>query len=573
MATGSKPLDIPWPTSTFPGASNQESAGRLINVYAEPLGSQRPAQPGIAPKSDVIWRRSPGLTQFATTAQTGYRGGLQVAGASYDIFSNQAVVMDANGNVIVLGTLLGTKGISIARNNAASPNIIVVDIDNGAYRLDTGGAPTTYNAGGILPQPKCVCFQDGYLFFGLGDRRVFATGLNALTMNALTFVSVQAKSSDSLMRLIPFGGVLFVFCTSATEVWKDTAQPAPGFPYSRMVVLEYGLAQENAIAGWEDGFGVLQWVAQDYGVYQLMPGSYAPTKVSPPDLDRLIESAIRSGVQLDVAAYIFAGKKMWSISSPAWSWEFNLSTLKWNERSSLQANGSFGRWRVQRSHPAFGKWLCGDTLTGNILYIDDTNFTENGAVLRARMESGLVQDFPNRQRVARADFDFVNGVGRVNSNLMMVVTGTSAGVGGVVRIAVNSTIGATTNDTIAVAGVLGTTEANGNWSGNVIDANHIDLVGTVYTHAYASGGTATDVSAPQNMVNPVVAISVSKDAGDTWCNPWVRPLGLQGKSNTRVKVGPAGQSNDNGMRWRWDVSDPVYCAFSGATQSTDPRNY
>ena len=249
MATAEKPIDVPWPVSSFPGASPQESAGRLINVYAEPLGSQQPAVPGLPAKSKIVWRRSPGMSQHAITAQSGYRGGLIVNNLSYEIFSGQALTVDANGVVNVLGALTGTQGVSIARNNAAAPNIIAVDLGNGAFRLDTGGAPIAFNAGGILPQAKCVCFQDGYLFFGIADRRVFATGINNLTVNALTFVSVQAKSSDNLMRIIPFGGLLFIFCTSATEVWQDTAQPSPGFPYSRLVVLEYGLAQENAIAG------------------------------------------------------------------------------------------------------------------------------------------------------------------------------------------------------------------------------------------------------------------------------------------------------------------------------------
>lgn len=571
MATAPKPVDVPWPVSSFPGANPQESAGRLINVYAEPLGSAKPAQPGIPQKTDIVWRRSPGMSQHAITAQSGYRGGLIVNNLAYEIFSGQALTVDINGVVAVLGALAGTKGVSIARNNAAAPNIIAIDIDNGAFRLDTGGAPAAFNAGGVLPQTKCVCFQDGYLFFGVADRRVFATGLNSLVVNALTVTTVQAKSSDFLMRVIPFGGLLFIFCTSATEVWQDTSQPAPGFPYSRLVVLEYGLAQENAIAGFEDGFGVLHWVAQDFGVYQLMPGSFSPTKVSPPDLDRLIEMSIRAGVLLDVAVYIFAGKKFFAISSDSWSWEFNLQTQKWNERSSLQTNGLFGRWRVQRSHPAFGKWLCGDTLSGNILYIDDRNFTENGAVLRARMESGAVEDFPNRQRIARADFDFVTGVGQQVNAIVMNVTGAAAGTGGAVRLTVNSTIGVHNGDTLQVVNVGGTIEANGTWPAIVVDATHIELQGTVFVHAWTAGGVVTDVTATNDMIDPQAAISVSKNGGQDWSPPALRALGKQAKPLTRVKVGPLGLSGTQGVRFRWDVSAAAYCGFLGSTMSDDPR--
>lgn len=41
---------------------------------------------------------------------------------------------------------------------------------------------------------------------------------------------------------------------------------------------------------------------------------------------------------------------------------------------------------------------------------------------------------------------------------------------------------------IVVYGVVGTTEANGTWKFNVINATHIDLVGSAFVNAYVSGG-------------------------------------------------------------------------------------
>lgn len=568
MATG-KSVEIPFPTSSFPGAVTQESAGRIINIYAEPLGDKS--------TEPVAWHRSPGLTLHAITALHGYRGGLLVVSSGYEVFAEDGatpnvVTVDSAGSVITLaGVLPGLRGVQIARNNAATPNVIAVDLDNGAYQLDTGTV-TAYTGAGVLPQPKSVCFQDGYLFFGIADRRVFATGINTLTMNALTFTSVQAKSSDILMRLVPFGGLLFVFCSSSTEVWQDTAQPAPGFPYSRLVVLEYGLLEENAIAGYEDGFSILMWVAQDYGVWQLQPGSFQPTKISPPDLDRLIQSAFLAGLQFDARAYITSGRKFWVISCSRWSWEFNTATNKWNERASRDSNTSvLTRVRSIFGHPGFGKWLTGDTQSGNLLFTDETTYTENGVAILARMESAPVEDFPNRIRIARADFSFVTGVGRVSNNLLMMVSGAIAGTGGVVRLTVNSTVGVVEGDTILVANVVGTTEANGAFSSHIVDATHIELLNSVFVNAYVSGGTATDITAPTNMVNPVVAISCSRDDGITFGNPWIRNLGQQSKSKTRIKVLNAGLSGAAGLIWRWDISDPVYLGFMGAKQSSELR--
>ncbi|MDR3487095.1 MAG: hypothetical protein P4M05_19585 [Bradyrhizobium sp.] len=689
----SRPTPIPFPTSSFPGANPQESAGRLINCYIEELGEGGPAK--------YIWRRSPGLSQYVATAQSGYRGGLVANNLSFEAWANNASSVDASGAVTSIGNLPGTKKVSIARNQASpTPDVIAVDLDNGAYVLESasvtaatatatvsgssivagdildltvlneflnnfpvaltytvlntdttttiatafknlinantilstaglsatssaavitisqngsignstsltfgtssnntgnetitfnpttgglsggtgtpgafvGGVPTAYNGQGGLPQPNSVTFQDGYLFFTTAAGKCYATALNSLTMNALTYITVQAKSDVTLLRAIAFSGLLFLFTTGSAEIWQDVANAAPAFPYGRIGVLEYGLIQSAAIAGFENGFSQLIWVAQDFGVYWLPAGSLAPIKASPPDLDRLIEAQIHKGNTLEAGCYIFAGKKFWTLSCPDWSWEFNLETKKWNERWSLQTTGIFGRWRATGGHPAFGKWLVGDEQSGNLLWIDDSNFTENGAVQLFRIESGPVKNFPNQVRVARADFDFDMGVGIAVANFSMTVTGAASGTGGVVRLAVNSTAQADTDDTAIVSGVTGTTEANGTWVITIIDATHIELQGSVFKNAYVSGGTAIDVTSEPNAITPTVAISMSKNGGLNWGNPLVRQLGSQGHAlRQRASVTSMGLSGTMGVRWRLDVTDPVYTGFLGGTQASDPR--
>jgi hypothetical protein len=80
------------------------------------------------------------------------------------------------------------------------------------------------------------------------------------------------------------------------------------------------------------------------------------------------------------------------------------------------------------------------------------------------------------------------------------VTGASAGTGGVVRLAVASTTGYTTGDTVYVAKMgtysgtwSGTYEANGTWTCTV-GAGYIELQGSVFAHAYTSGGYIQSVT-------------------------------------------------------------------------------
>jgi hypothetical protein len=582
MAEPGSPTQIPWPLSSFPGANSQESAGRLINCSAEPLGD--PSAGRSSAPAPQVWRRQPGFSLFAITPEVvAYRGGLIVNNLSFEVWANVYTV-DANGGVTLLGALPGTKKVSIAHNQRLPlPDVVAVDIDNGAYLLAAPGpvppegtpiAPTPWVNPGC-PQFNSVCFQDGYFFLTAADGRCFASVLNSVTtINTITFITCQAKSDVILLRGIAFSGMLWLFTTGSCEIWQDVAGVAPAFPYGRLSVIEYGLVQANAIAGWETGFSVLIWVAQDFGVYLCQPGQFAPTKISPPDLDRLIEGQVRAGNLLEAGVYAYGGKKFWALSSPAWTWEFNLSTNKWNERWSLSvATGSFGRWRFTCGHPAFNKWLGGDQAGGNLLWIDVTNFSENGAVLLFRMESGPVADFPNLLRIARADFQFDKGVGIAVANVLVNVFGAAAGTGGLVRLTVSNTARMATNDTGIVSGITGTTEANGTWPLRIIDQTHVELIGSVFVHAYVSGGTLVDVTSPPNEINPAVAISLSKDGGNRWGNPLIRYLGKQGQTQRpRASVKSMGLSGPMGCRWRIDVSDPVYCGFLEATQASDARD-
>lgn len=574
MATGD-PIPIPFPLSSFPGANPQESAGRLINCTAEPLGE---AQVQSGPSQNV-WRRQPGLSLHAVTGQTNYRGGLLVNNLAYEVFNNNVVSVDSAGNVTNLtmtNAVAGTKKVSIARNQrAAGPDVMIVDVDNGAYQFTPGGAAvTTYNGGGNLPIPKSVCFQDGYFFFLIGDGRIFASGINAATQNALTFTTMQKKSSVTPMRVIDFSGLVWAFSSAHCERYQDVATVAPNFPYAYLDMMEWGLVQENAIAGFEQGFSVLMWVAQDYGVYQIQPFAAQPTKVSPPDLDRLIRTEVLASRIIEAGCYIFDGKKFWVLSSATWTWEFNLQTQRWNERQSLvPATGVQGRWRGTCGHPAFGKWIVGDQASGNLLFPDPLNFSDNGVPQLFRIESGPVNSFPNQIRIARADFYFDLGVGDNVGNTTMIVTGAAAGNGGVVRLTLRQVpANVQNNDQCLVSGVGGTTEANGSFPITVIDGTHIELQGTVFVHAYTSGGTAIDLTAPASLIEPVAAVSCSKDGAVTFDNPSIRSLAPQGKTKRyRVSVKNRGLSSSQGDRWRLDVTDPVYTGFLRGTQSSDPR--
>jgi len=473
------PVKVPWPLSTAPGGSPQESGGRLINCSAEPLGKENPLQ--------VVWRRQAGLSLFANLALAGFRGGILVNNLAYIAVGGFIVTVDDTGTVSVAGALPGTDRVTFARDNEGTPAIQCVSPANGAFAV-TSSSVTPFNGGGVLPAPSWVASQDGYFFWGIGDGRVFAAGPNSTALNALTFITVQSRATGNLLRGVPYQGLMWFFASEFCEVWSDQAIPFPAFPYSRYAVIDKGLLGRNAIAGWEDGFGQLLFVGNDNGVYSL--NGPAPQKVSPPDLDRLI-SQVSDPNTLIAFVYTASGKSYWVLQSPTWCWELNLNSQKWNERESL-SGGLSGVWRANGSLSAFNKWLIGDALSDGLLYIDPTVQQEVGTPLRSRMESAPVVDFPNRAVIARFDGNFVTGVGQ-------------------------------------------------------------------------SAGTTQTAQAPQ------CSIQCSRDGGTTWDNPRLRALGAQADSRRRVYATRFGQATNHGPRFRIDISDEVYAAFTGATISDDPR--
>jgi hypothetical protein len=110
---------------------------------------------------------------------------------------------------------------------------------------------------------------------------------------------------------------------------------------------------------------------------------------------------------LEASVYISQGHPKWKIKCPTFSWEFDLGSQKWNERNSYQLPTD----RAISGVSAFGKWIVGDTQAGQLLYVNQNAYDEVGSPLMFQLESGPVQNFPNRTKVARADFNFVTGVG------------------------------------------------------------------------------------------------------------------------------------------------------------------
>lgn len=337
------------------------------------------------------------------TISGSFRGGIQVANTLYGAWTDELYTLTSDGERTLFGTLSGTDQIFMAANNAATPNVAIV-CDAGPFLIS--GASIIAYPDADVNSPSCLCVHEGYFMFGYGDGTIQASDLNSTNLNTLNTASSETNP-DGVDNLISYQGQLFVMGSKTIEVWGDPVNTS-GFPLTRVGYnIVPGIITPMAVAGWQPEFGNnFIYVGSDASVRQL--NGYTPTKISPPELDELIASVVFKN-QINCLCYVSRGHAFWQINGPDFSWVYDCNTQKWHERQSYNSNKS-----VLYSYvPAFDKWLVGSTDSTDLLEIDFATRTEAGAALTAQMESQNVLDFPNRMRVARADFDFTVGVGDV----------------------------------------------------------------------------------------------------------------------------------------------------------------
>jgi hypothetical protein len=172
-----------------------------------------------------------------------------------------------------------------------------------------------------------------------------------------------------------------------------------------MQALSVGLIATAAVAGYQSGWdGPLGFVASDNSV-RLLNGVSAE-RISTPDVERAI-AATGDKDTLTAKVYTSNGNAFWAVSSGLWTWEYNVTTGQWNERSSYGDR----RWRVAHTVNAFGRWVGASKDDGRLFYIEDGTQSEDGEPVVSTVESAGIVGFPNGAAFPRIDFRMVVGGG------------------------------------------------------------------------------------------------------------------------------------------------------------------
>lgn len=385
---------IPLPLLSAPGRHPQASGGRIVNAFLEKLSN-------TAGQQYAYWR-APGLKLFKGITGENFRGALLVGGLLYVIVDNVAYAVSANGTTTAMtGSVPGTSGVFMARNNAATPDIVIVAPGDGAYVI-ASGAVSGYPDGDVA-QPNSVVFMGGFFTFTYGNGVARTSGINSTSINTQDFATAESKP-DGLLRAVPLGNGQILLCGEASmEAWGG--QNDTGFPWNYIATIPRGIIGSYAIAGHEDGFGKgIFFAGDDFGVHTL--NGYQTVKISTPDIDRAIEGdASKSAIRVSV--FIAGGRSFVAVQGTDWCWVYDVGEQTWHERKSYLVS----YWRATCPVKAFNKWLCGDLKTGDLLEIDMNEQSEVGEPLRMRIETGPAGAFPSPVRINSIELYLTKGVG------------------------------------------------------------------------------------------------------------------------------------------------------------------
>lgn len=369
---------FPFPKSSTPGARAGEGEGRYINC-----------EPVVEGERSYV-RRAPGLARLVATAQTGIRGLIDVNGVLYVVWAGSVTTVTGGVTVATLtGSIPGTDGVTLARNNkvtdgVSTPDIVAVRESGGAYVL-TSTTVSAYPDADLPATVNSVTFLEAFFLFSVLDGRIYASELNSTDINALSFATAETRS-DGLRRIVVRGNIAYAMGGTTIEPWKNVGTSP--FPLQRSpTVMQVGLLTTMAVAGFEDSWNApTYFVSADKRVMAL--GGYETSPVSTPDVERFLASATASMVE--VMAFVWKGRSRVAVSSDIGTWVYDVEARAWHERISVGST----RWRAKFSAYSNEQWVFGDTLSGDLLILSNT-LLENGAALGGYIQSGQLKAFPS----------------------------------------------------------------------------------------------------------------------------------------------------------------------------------
>ena len=383
---------VPIALRSNPSRYTFSGSARLLNAYAE--------QQGEDAKKPYVVLPCPGMVSFSAVTDTPCRGMIysDALDAIYTVHSSSVWKVNEAGTATYIGVIPGTDHVQMSVNMAEQPQI-AIHTASGEFYVESDQVKEN-EALDDFDNPFTVVSQDygdGFTVFGSEDGRAVPSAANDVTDVDPADYFTAEQSADKLTR-VKFDGDLYLMGQKTVEPWRLTSA---GFEPIAGATIKKGLVAPHGVVSCDN---TLMWPTEDNLVVKL--NGYNPVKISTHEVDRLLQ-ADADRTMVHGLSFSFQGHSFANWTGSTWSRCYDAATQLIHERQS------YGQefWRARHSVRAWGREIVGDTLTGNLYYLDGDTFTEGGNPLIWGLDTPVIHSFPNGGVVDAVHIDINTGVG------------------------------------------------------------------------------------------------------------------------------------------------------------------
>ena len=377
-----------------PSRFGYEGAARLINCYAEATGEDAKSTFALYATEGLKAKFRPGAGRTWAMIATDNR--------IYGVTGALLWSRDINGIQTDIETLPIEGPVFFARNRRnPSTEVGLVTMANGQYRVITGLTVVLVTLN-LLGPPTSLDVHDGYFIMSMNFNRYQITGEDNATSLSLTAFGKAQRAPDEIIRVLAFETDIILFGSTSIEWHQNDPSATASFPYVAGPHISVGLIGPLAVARLDRD---VVWVASD-GTVRRVTG-YGGDVISTPAVQRDIGRVAGSDIVVFGWNAKAIGRRFMAITSPEWTWVYDLQDGTWHERQS------YGRanWRISTVFEWQNQLLAGDIETGDIYEMSGDYYDENGALFVMTAQLPPMDGFPNPASVHAVRIDVVPGVG------------------------------------------------------------------------------------------------------------------------------------------------------------------
>lgn len=369
--------DFPLPDGSYSDETRPFSQQDVVNylpTIAERNGTRSP----------VLHKTAPGLKTFARIGTGPHRGAHNCEGRRFIVSGRKLYQVGKDGVVTDRGAIPGTGRVTMAHNQIANGNQVLIGTVDNSYLWDTTTA--TLSATGIALQSVDFLNQR---FLGVDQQRRFwrhSALADGTSWNDLDVYSSES-SPDRIVGLKVLDGQVYVFNERTIEVFVD--QPTETQVYQRSVVIQRGCISGDSIVRIA---GTLFFVGDDYIPYRL--DGYTPVPIgTKPITSDLSGTDPRKlfGFGWEDRGYLV----YYITAQNGRTWGYDVTNGKWHRRESY----GLDRWRINTLTKFEQDWYAGDYASGMMYRLEWGYVYEGCEIMPRKLRTGVLHNSGNRVRI------------------------------------------------------------------------------------------------------------------------------------------------------------------------------